>query len=268
MKNIPGSIDSDRVIISTRKHWVSFLGQALLSLFIMVVPFFIYLAIKDFKPYDFNGLIDNFLVLGFSAYYLIIITYVFAAWLSFYYNMYIVTEDEIIEITQTGFFGRRISEVSLLRVQDVSSDVKGFFQTLFGFGDVLVESAGEQSQHFVIQSVPRPDYLCAKIMSLHDELLETEGRAEEAKEGEGLFRVHHSDQTENHQNSDNANSADETTYQRLIRNEQNEGLQPVPPHEENTDVIQKLEEQAINSLKEGEVDKEHLNQGGSIDLNN
>ena len=102
----------------------------------------------------------------------------FVAWISFYYDVYIIYTDSVVDIVQQGFFGRKISQLSMLRVQDVSSTIKGFLPTLFGFGDVLVETAGEQSQNFLLIAVPNPQEVSAKIMELHDKLVERESREE------------------------------------------------------------------------------------------
>jgi uncharacterized membrane protein YdbT with pleckstrin-like domain len=117
------------------------------------------------------------------------VTVTFVAWISFYYDIYIICEDTIVDITQQGFFGRQIAELSLLRVQDVTSNIEGFLPTLFGYGDVLVETAGEKSQNFLLKSLPNPQEVAAKIMQLHNDLIEKEGRHHEILEAEGALRA-------------------------------------------------------------------------------
>lgn len=186
---VPGSDKGKDIIIFVRRHWVAFLGQFLLSLVILIIPIVIFalIYIFNFEEKVFRGVAVNILVLVTSVYYFVAITFAFVAWISFYYDVYIVTKSEIIEITQEGFFGRKISQLSLLRVQDVTSSIKGILPTLFTFGDVLVETASEQKESFLLQSVPKPQEICSRIMALHDEVVGKEGRQHQLLEGEGLL---------------------------------------------------------------------------------
>jgi len=186
---VPGSEREKEIVVFTRRHWVSFLGQFLLSFVILIIPLVIMVIIYlfHFDQRAFQGIAKNFIVLILSAYYLVAITFVFVAWMSFYYNCYIITRQEIIEITQVGFFGREISQLPLLRVQDVTSSINGFLPTLFAYGNVLVETASEQKEPSVLCAVPNPQEIASKIMELHDEVIETEGRHQQILEGEGTL---------------------------------------------------------------------------------
>jgi len=227
---VPGSKDEGEIVIFVRRHWASFLGQFLLSSVILIIPTIILVLIYFLARNIFQGLALNFLVLFFSIYYLIAITFAFISWLSFYYDIYIVTRSEIIDIVQEGFFGRKISQLSLLRVQDVSSTIKGIFPTLFAYGDVLVETAGEQTQNFLLRAIPNPQEICSKIMELHDKIVEREERGQQLSEGEGFLHA-----------------------------------QKAPPP--STD-DQKLLQENITQLpsNQGEVTKDDLDKGGEIEL--
>lgn len=184
---VPGSVDEAKIVLFVRRHWASFLGQFLLSFLMLAVPVAILLVLYFSEIEIAKGMVLNFIVLGFSIYYLIAVTVAFVAWISYYYDIYIICQDTIVDISQQGFFGRKISQLSMLRVQDVSSDIEGFLPTFFGFGDVLVETAGEQSQNFLLRAVPNPQEVSAKIMQLHNEIVETEGRHQQMLEAEGVL---------------------------------------------------------------------------------
>ena len=129
-----------KIIIFTRRHWISFLGKMI----------------------------------------------IFVAWISYYYDLYLVNDDNIIDVTQNGIFDRKIAQLSLLRVQDVSSNVKGILPTIFNYGDVLVETAGEK-ENFVLEAVPDPQAFAAKVMELHDRLIASQNRGGQVVEGEGTI---------------------------------------------------------------------------------
>lgn len=249
---VPGSDDESKIILFIRRHWASFLGQFFVSLVVLLIPIIIFIGFyfSDFNITD--GYIPHFLVLGLSVYYLIAFTVAFVAFISFYYDIYIVTNDFIIDVIQEGYWGRKISQISLLRVQDVSSNIQGFFPTLFAYGDVLVETAGEQTQKFILKSVPNPQEVATKIMQLHNELVETEGRHRQLLEGEGVL-VPGIIQKDNN-----------------VINKEPPGLeaQPKPILPETVGVSQDQPKLEASNKEEGEIFHSDLDKGGEIDLNN
>lgn len=260
---VPGSVDENKIVLFVHRHWASFLGQFLLSLVMFIVPIILLLVLflSDIKIAE--GFVTHFMVLGFSIYYLIVITVTFLAWISYYYDIYIIIEDAIVDITQQGFFGRKISQLSLLRVQDVTSNIEGFLPTFFGFGDVLVETAGEQSQNFLLKAVPNPQEISAKIMELHNSLVETEGRHHQLLEAEGALAPgairegnHHADEghpiAEQPASPPISKPADEE-----LRNPENPPKSPPPPPPT---------QDFGTPANEGEVSHEDLDRGGQIEL--
>lgn len=103
----------------------------------------------------------------------------------YYLDVYIVTNERIVDISQNGFFKRDIAELHLHQVQDVSAKEEGFFSTMFHYGDVTIQTAGER-ENFVFRSVPHPYIISKKIVDLHEAQLE-ESQREELELGEGDF---------------------------------------------------------------------------------
>ncbi len=181
---IPGAKNEKEIVIFSRKHWVSFLGHILLSIVIIIMPIIIFIFIKLSHVNLVHGAATNLIVIIISIYYLIVLTFIFTGWVTFYYDIYILTVDEIIDITQQGLWGRKIARLSLLRVQDVNSHIKGFLPTLFAYGDVLIETAGE-TENFLLKSLPNPQAFAAKVLELHSKLIENANRESQIASAEG-----------------------------------------------------------------------------------
>lgn len=96
------------------------------------------------------------------SYYLIILVLFYRSFLDYYLDIWIVTNKRIINIEQQDLFHRTISEVRLSKVQDVTSESKGFFPTFFDYGQVYVQSAGE-TPRIIFEEVPKPQYI-AKVV--------------------------------------------------------------------------------------------------------
>lgn len=187
---IPGH-ENDKIIVQTRRHIVSSLNIILMLLFMIFLPLVLLSFLRINVPAIGSSILMNFIVIVGSVYYLIVAIFAFTAWINYYYNLLIVTNNEVIDVDQNGIFDRRVTELSILRVQDVSARVKGFFPTFFNYGDVVAESAGENSQTYVIDCVPNPVFIANKIMELHNEHIYREERAGDLMIGEGEVRGDH-----------------------------------------------------------------------------
>ncbi len=106
--------------------------------------------------------------------------YVFFIWLLFFFSLidyfldvWIITDQRIIDIRQKGFFSRSISEVRLNRIQDVSSESAGFLPTVLHFGNVIVQTASENSKLF-FEEVANPEHIRDMLMRLTHERKDTE----------------------------------------------------------------------------------------------
>jgi len=238
---VPGH-EGQKIIVFTRRHWVSELGTIVLVLFLLILPVIILVAIAFVNPAIFSGIALNFIVIATSIYYFVMTTYAYVAWVSYYYDVFIVTDNEIIDINQEGIFDRQITEVSIIRIQDVSARSKGFLQTFFSYGDVVAESAGEKTQTYVIDSVPNPVELANKILDLHNIQITKEQRRDEVLTAEGDLRA----------------GKVETTQE--ITKE----FQPPPPPKEANSPTSVKPSPPASSSEEGDISKEDLNKGGEI----
>ncbi len=108
------------------------------------------------------------LVLG--LWWLVLWIAAFNTFTSYYLNQWIITTHRIIEINQHGFFSRQVSSLLLNRVQDVTTEIHGFFPTLIGYGTLVVQSAGAH-EYFDMHGIPHPqelrDLIMREIAALH-----------------------------------------------------------------------------------------------------
>jgi uncharacterized membrane protein YdbT with pleckstrin-like domain len=81
------------------------------------------------------------------------------------YNVLVFTNVHLIEVEQNGLFGRSISTVSYDHIQDVNGTSSGFFQSIFGYGSVQVQSAGTE-ENFIFKYASNPDDLADDVVKL------------------------------------------------------------------------------------------------------
>jgi uncharacterized membrane protein YdbT with pleckstrin-like domain len=75
----------------------------------------------------------------------------------------IVTDQNLIQISQNGLFSRKVSRLSVSNVEDVSANQHGFLQTIFNYGVLTVETAGEM-QNFIFPYCPNPNKYADQIL--------------------------------------------------------------------------------------------------------
>jgi uncharacterized integral membrane protein len=64
----------------------------------------------------------------------------FPAWMSWFFSVFIVTNQRFIQITQHGFFHRNVSDLNLTLIQSINYDIAGIEQTLLGYGTITMQT--------------------------------------------------------------------------------------------------------------------------------
>ncbi len=107
------------------------------------------------------GLLGLGIVLaGFSLIATMISVYIYRA------SVIFVTNEKIAQLLYKTIFNRKISQISLGEIQDVTVSQKGVISRFFNFGTLVVETAGENN--YVFDYVPYP-YQCSKdIVAAHE----------------------------------------------------------------------------------------------------
>lgn len=85
-------------------------------------------------------------------------------------NRLIVTDRNITQVLQSGLFSRKTSQLNLYNVEDVTATENGFLSTTFGYGELMIETAGEQA-NFKFAYCPKPDYYAKIILDAREKLL-------------------------------------------------------------------------------------------------
>ncbi len=166
--HIPNQHDGEEIIFHLRRHWFVFFKLFLFFVLLSLIPIVLYYLINQNQPVFLDNEIGYPLILIlFLSYYLILLISALTAWTETYLDVWTITSDRIINREQHGLFNRVVSELDLARIQDVTAEQKGFFPTIFYYGNVYVQSAGEK-ERFVFEQIAEP-YKIAKIIQKLDE---------------------------------------------------------------------------------------------------
>jgi hypothetical protein len=89
-------------------------------------------------------------------------------------NVIYITNEKLAQLRYLSLFNRKISQLSIGDVQDVSVQQKGIFAHWFNYGTLIVETSGEQ-QNYTFTYVPKPYEVSRAIVSAHEENLKLYG---------------------------------------------------------------------------------------------
>lgn len=152
--------EDEHILLFIRRAFVTNVPWILLSLLLLIVPPFIPILFSPLNlPSDFIS--PAALIIFILFYYLIVIGIIVGNFLTWFYDIGLVTEKRAVDI---DFYNISFVSVATARVQDLK-DVryaqKGFFQSFFDYGDVtvVVEASGET---LTFEDTPRP----AEVVSI------------------------------------------------------------------------------------------------------
>ena len=161
----------EKIILLLRRHWITNVPWILVIVLMLTAPiFFRFFPLLDFLP-------GRFQLMALIGWYLLTIAVVFEKFLSWIFNVNIITDERIVDIDFPSLLYREISSAKIDQVQDVSTKVGGFIRSLFNYGDVSIQTAGTEPE-ICFEAVPRPGQV-AKIlnqMMLEEEQEKIEGR--------------------------------------------------------------------------------------------
>ncbi|MFH1142794.1 MAG: PH domain-containing protein [Candidatus Uhrbacteria bacterium] len=169
LDHLPNSKPGEKTVLFLRRHWFVPFGILILLIALLAVPIGIYF----FFDYQAGWILTHpiaspLLTIVASLFYFAVWVYSFSEFIDYYLDVWIVTNERVINIEQQGLFARTASELNLTAVQDVTSDVRGMFHTVFDFGTVHIQTAGEEKR-FVFKQISHPEVVKRQIIQLADQ---------------------------------------------------------------------------------------------------
>ena len=124
--------DYEKVLYKLRRYPFTFLPTVLFFIVLIILPIGVGWLLQTQLPAWLEiETVFIALVLLASAYYLGALMFFFSNFVAFHLDVLIVTNDRLVDVEQNGLFSRTVAEVDLYQIQDVTSEVKGVFASIF-----------------------------------------------------------------------------------------------------------------------------------------
>lgn len=156
----------ERVILFLRQHFVVNIPWIIIAFVLIVAPTILFPLVLRAISITFPPTYVLFVTL---AWYLSTAGFILVSFLSWFFNIYIVTNERIVDIDFQYLLFKRFSQAELEKIQDISFETSGIFATIFHYGNVYVQTAGEVPNIEFI-AVPNPDKVVETIRSITEGL--------------------------------------------------------------------------------------------------
>ena len=157
---------NEHVKYTLRRHWLTFVPSIFIFLIMLVVPVAVYFLVQKLFPDFLSGPIAYPLLILFgSTYGLFSLLFFYGQFIDYYLDLWIITNERVIDIEQKGLFDRTVSELELENIQDATSNVKGFLGTIFHYGDLVVATASSTST-IIFRQIHNPDFIRQELIRL------------------------------------------------------------------------------------------------------
>lgn len=169
LDHLPNQRDNEHVILFLRRHWFSLLAIVAAFCLLVGVPLLAgWYFWETVERWLVHPVIGSLLVVLGSIYFLSIWLFAFLEFTDYYLDTWIITNERIINIEQEGLFNRTASELDLAAVQDTTAEIHGILQTLFTYGQVYVQTAGEKGR-FHFKNINDPEHVKELVTRLVEE---------------------------------------------------------------------------------------------------
>jgi len=166
----PEQHENEKIILFTRRHWIVFVGHLVLTAFIgAIIEGVLYLGYMYIPAVNESADAEIIIFTLGAIVALMVWLIMFIGWVDYYLDVWMVTNERIVEIKQNALFNRQISELDLEDIEDVSAKVVGFWGTLLGYGTIFVQTAAT-TEMFEFLRIPKPNEVQKVVLMLKSEL--------------------------------------------------------------------------------------------------
>lgn len=160
--------EGEHVLLEIRKHWFVIATELSVLVLLAFAPLLIPVILDNIDiVFNFSSSQESFgfwpVYIFFYCFWLLALWIVgFVFWTNYYLDVWVVTNEKIVDVEQLGLFRREVSLLHLDRIQDITTETDGLIQTFLKFGDLHVQTAGQQRE-FLIHNTSNPDEVGKKL---------------------------------------------------------------------------------------------------------
>lgn len=165
----PGQHANEQIIVFTRRHWIVMLNSILLVAISVGIYAGLVALLVIFLKLDLSSIAGTVITIVSGIVLLMAWLLLYVKFVDYYLDVWILTEERIVQIKQRSLFNREIAEFDLSTVQDVSSQTRGVIGTFLNYGKIFVQTAGARDL-FEFRYIPDSNKVEQQILNLQEKL--------------------------------------------------------------------------------------------------
>jgi len=154
----------ETVILFLRQHIILLVPWVVLSIVLFFLPTVLFPILLSRLSAPFI-IPTGYIIVGTMFWYIATFGFLLTKFIHWYFNIFIVTDQRIVDIDFVNLLYKEFSETQIGKVQDITYNTKGILAAMFNYGNVIIQTAGE-IPNFVFESVPHPDKVIDVISDL------------------------------------------------------------------------------------------------------
>lgn len=149
-----GQDPDEEILLFIRQDFITNVPWIVATVLFAILPLFVP-SILSFVNISLAFIPDRIAFLLMSFYYLLLIGYAFANFLTWFYIVGIVTNKKAVDIDFHNLSSIHVGSVSLADTNNAKYKQAGFLQSFFDYGDIIITIEATQ-ENFLFERAPRP----------------------------------------------------------------------------------------------------------------
>lgn len=150
------------ILLFLRRHFITNVPWLITVFLLFLIPPLLLFFLSFLNSFTFPGTLVTVLI---SFYYLIIIGYAFSKFISWFYNIGVVTQKRIIDLDSANILAHNTATANFNEIVDVKFTQRGFFQSSFDYGDIHIQTEAIHA-NFEFDACPKPTEVTDVISDL------------------------------------------------------------------------------------------------------
>jgi uncharacterized membrane protein YdbT with pleckstrin-like domain len=146
---------NEKVLKVCKRHPVFLWPATIFTLLLAVVPLIVVAWLVNTVG-DLSGTTAQVYWIAALIWLVIIGIRGFLQWWRYHHDLWVITNQRLVDYTSRNPLSRRLSTADLVNIQDMTVDRHGILAAIFKFGDVICQTAADRQQ-FVLSSIPEPE---------------------------------------------------------------------------------------------------------------
>ena len=161
-ENKQDMIESDEhILVVVRKHWVGIVGIYALAIALAAAT----VAMAAFVLPQLELSHESLILVTIGGLFFSGLVFLFLFAMAYVYGQshLTLTDKSCIQVIQRSLFNRKTSRLSMSNVEDVNVDQRGIIASIFNYGTLTIQTAGEED-NFIFNFCPCPNLYAERIL--------------------------------------------------------------------------------------------------------